>query len=185
MVDAATEIGLAGFTVDPLPASDLQTAAGFLDAAGREFGRLAARGGAMLSADRQRMEKAHGRWIGGSAMTGRARGDAALMRSAELASALLQEGPIVHSASAPDDARSRLGPLLAFWPDGVAAFQFALRVYAAERLPGEVRLSPGIGSLPLWWSMRENLAEEPGLVQPYLQLLAGEQPEWRYWAAVA
>lgn len=138
----------------------------------------------MLSADRGRMEKAHGRWTGRPAVTGRTRGDLALTRSAELAFAFLQEGPVVHFAAAPDNARLRLGPLLAFWPDGVAAFQLALRVYAAGRLPHEIRLSPEIGDLPLWWSMRENVAEEPGLAQPYLQLLAGEQPEWRYWAAV-
>lgn len=184
MVDASGGIERAGFTVDPLPETGLQTFSGFLDATERELGRLAATGGAMLSADRGRMEKAHERWIGQPAMTERARGDEALTRSAELASAFLQQGPIVHFEAAPDHARLRLGPLLAFWPDGVAAFQLALRVYAAGRLPHEIRPLPGIGDLPLWWSIRENLAEEPGLVQPYLQLLAGEQPEWRYWAAV-
>ena len=183
MTDASTGSAFAGFTADPLPAAELRTAAGFLDAAERELGRLAEMGGAVLSVDRDRMEKAHGRWVARPDVTRHMRGDAALARSAGLASALLQEGPVVRSAAAPDAARSRLAPLLAFWPDGVAAFQLALRVYAAERSPHEVRLSRGIGELPLWWSMRENVAEEPGLVQPYLQLLAGEPPEWRYWAA--
>lgn len=184
MTDAPCGIERAGFTVDPLPEAELQTLAGFLNAAEQELGRLGATGGAVLSADRGRMERAHGRWIGRPAVMGRTRGDVALMRSAGLAFAFLQESPIVQFETAPDHARLRLGPLLAFWPDGVAAFQLALRVYAAGRLPHEIRPLPGIGDLPLWWSMRENVAEEPGLVQPYLQLLAGEQPEWRYWAAV-
>lgn len=184
MTDASGGTGDAGFTVDPLPETKLQTFAGFLDSAERELGRLAATGGAVLSADRERMEKAHGCWIGGPAVTGRAGSDAVLTRAAGLAFAFLQEGPVVRFEAASDDARLRLGPLLAFWADGVAAFQLALRVYAAGRSPQEIRPLPGIGDLPLWWSMRENVAEEPGLVQPYLQLLAGEQPEWRYWAAV-
>lgn len=121
------------------------------------------------------IERAFRRWMAQlpEARPGR---DPALTEAAGLIRALL-EAPLLLRPRGGADACA------AFWPDGVAAFVLALCSYAARRAPDRLPLSRDMDHLPLWWSIRENLAEEQGLARPFLQALAGEAPNWRYWAS--
>ena len=98
---------------------------------------------------------------------------------------LLDAGPIVAFEPGADSAAAPLGAAARFWPDGLAAFHTALGLYATLRAPDLVARSPRALELPLWWSIRENLVEEPGLATPFLELLAGERPNGCYWSVDA
>ena len=106
-------------------------------------------------------------------------------RCGVLVQSLLGAGPVVAFEPGADSAAAPLGAPARFWPDGLAAFHTALGLYATLRAPDLIARSPRALELSLWWSIRENLVEEPGLATPFLELLAGERPNWRYWFAEA
>ena len=104
-------------------------------------------------------------------------------RCGVLVRSLLEAGPVVAFEPGADSAAAPLGAPARFWPDGLAAFHTALGLYAVLRAPDLVARSPRALELSLWWSIRENLLEESGLATPFLELLAGERPNWCYWSA--
>ncbi len=68
-----------------------------------------------------------------------------------------------------------------FWPEGYLYVAFCLNVrglvlehdFHAEQKPGV-----SLQELRTWWSFRENVAEVPSLAIAFLDLFAGDDPEW-------
>lgn len=68
-----------------------------------------------------------------------------------------------------------------FWPEGYLYVAFCLNVrglvistdYHGEQHPGDE-----LGDLRAWWSFKENVERDSGLAIAFLDLFAGEEPEW-------
>lgn len=68
-----------------------------------------------------------------------------------------------------------------FWPEGYLYVAFCLNVrglvlesdYHFEQHP-----SDAINETRTWWSFRENVHEDPSLAIAFLDLFAGDEPEW-------
>lgn len=68
-----------------------------------------------------------------------------------------------------------------FWPEGYLYVAFCLNVrglvlehdFHAGQTP-----SGSLHELRTWWSFRENVAEDPSLAIAFLDLFAGDEPEW-------
>ena len=68
-----------------------------------------------------------------------------------------------------------------FWPEGYLYVAFCLNVrglvlendFDAEQHPNAALTETGT-----WWSFRENVREDPSLAIAFLDLFAGDQPEW-------
>ncbi len=89
----------------------------------------------------------------------------------------VQAGPVAGAITG--GRETPLETVTRFWADGLAAFLYALGLYGSLGIGIRLRgpdLRPG-----LWRSIREDLRDEPGLAAPFLQLLAGERPNWRSW----
>lgn len=77
----------------------------------------------------------------------------------------------------PEDA------LVDFWPEGVFYFEFCItvldRVLQEQSLEG-IALTPEAVSLRSWQSFRENVAENPNVAIPFLDLFLGGDPVWDF-----
>lgn len=70
-----------------------------------------------------------------------------------------------------------------FWPEGYLYVAFCLNVrglvlesdFATGQEPSET-----LDELRTWWSFRENVAETPSLAIAFLDLFAGEDPDWTF-----
>lgn len=68
-----------------------------------------------------------------------------------------------------------------FWPEGYLYVVFCLNVrglvlesdFHSEQHPSDV-----LNETRTWWSFRENVAEDPSLAIAFLDLFAGDEPEW-------
>lgn len=68
-----------------------------------------------------------------------------------------------------------------FWPEGYLYVLFCLNVrglvletdFDSEQHPSEI-----LNDLRTWWSFRENVHEDPSLAIAFLDLFAGDEPEW-------
>ena len=68
-----------------------------------------------------------------------------------------------------------------FWPEGYLYVAFCLNVrglvletdYHSEQHPSEA-----LKEARTWWSFRENVHDDPSLAIAFLDLFAGEEPEW-------
>lgn len=68
-----------------------------------------------------------------------------------------------------------------FWPEGYLYVAFCLNVrglvleadYHFEQHPSDV-----LNDTRTWWSFRENVHEDPSLAIGFLDLFAGDEPEW-------
>lgn len=68
-----------------------------------------------------------------------------------------------------------------FWPEGYLYVAFCLNVrgLVIERdFHGSQNPSEARDDLRVWWSFRENVDEDAGLAIAFLDLFAGEEPEW-------
>ena len=92
--------------------------------------------------------------------------------------ALIQQNPLsVVSKPVVSDA----GNPAYFWPEGYVYVAFCLNVRAAvlaQDFHEDQRLAPELTELRSWWSFRENVAEDPSLSIAFLDLFAGEDPDW-------
>ena len=68
-----------------------------------------------------------------------------------------------------------------FWPEGHLYVGFCLdvrgQVIAAD-FHGAQRLAPALEDVRTWWSFRENAIEDPSRAIGFLDLFAGEEPDW-------
>lgn len=79
-------------------------------------------------------------------------------------------------------ARADADSPAAFWPEGYTATLFCLSVTAAalaQEFDEATTLAPEVDDLRHWWSFRENVAEDPMLAVPFLEMFLGQQPLWR------
>lgn len=68
-----------------------------------------------------------------------------------------------------------------FWPEGYAYVAYCLNVRAAvleQDFHEDSRIAPELSELRSWWSFKENVAEDPSLALAFLDLFAGEEPNW-------
>ncbi len=68
-----------------------------------------------------------------------------------------------------------------FWPEGHLYVAFCLDVRGlvmAADFDGAQRVAPAVRDLRTWWSFRENVAEDPSRAIGFLDLFAGEEPDW-------
>lgn len=68
-----------------------------------------------------------------------------------------------------------------FWPDGYAYVAYCLNVRSAvleQDFREDQRIAPELAELRTWWSFRENVAEDPSLSIAFLDLFAGDEPDW-------
>ena len=73
--------------------------------------------------------------------------------------------------------------LVDFWPEGVFYFEFCItvldRVLEEQSLEG-IRIAPEALHLRSWQSFRENVAADPNLAVPFLDLFLGGDPVWDF-----
>jgi len=70
-----------------------------------------------------------------------------------------------------------------FWPEGYVYTAYCLNVRRAilEQDFDETRqVSPDFSDLRVWWSFRENVSENSSYAISFLDLFAGETPNWRF-----
>ena len=68
-----------------------------------------------------------------------------------------------------------------FWPEGYLYVVFCLNVRGMViemDFHGEQSLSAELDDLRTWWSFKENVGEDPSLAIAFLDLFAGDTPEW-------
>jgi hypothetical protein len=93
--------------------------------------------------------------------------------------ALIRHDP---SKAAPGEGATAAPEPARFWPEGYLYVSFCLGVrgqvlqedYGARQCP-----SSRLGDLRTWWSFRENIAEDPSCAIGFLDLFAGEEPDWQ------
>jgi len=94
--------------------------------------------------------------------------------------ALVDIDPARH-VTRPDDAD--VSKPAYFWPEGYLYVSFCLMVrglvlkedYDRAQLSGD-----SLGSIKTWWSFRENIAEDKSTAIAFLDLFAGEEPNWTF-----
>ena len=70
-----------------------------------------------------------------------------------------------------------------FWPEGYLYVSFCLMVrglvlkedYDKAQISGDA-----LESIKTWWSFRENIAEDRATAIAFLDLFAGEEPNWTF-----
>ena len=68
-----------------------------------------------------------------------------------------------------------------FWPEGYLYVVFCLNVRGMViemDFEGEQSLSAELDDVRTWWSFKENVGEDPSLAIAFLDLFAGDKPEW-------
>ncbi|MEM8948183.1 MAG: hypothetical protein AAGA21_04965 [Pseudomonadota bacterium] len=69
-----------------------------------------------------------------------------------------------------------------FWPEGYLYVTYCLNVrglvirkdFQRQQSPNEA-----LGDIRTWWSFKENVEEDPALAIAFLELFAGEEPDWQ------
>lgn len=68
-----------------------------------------------------------------------------------------------------------------FWPEGYLYVAFCLNVRGLvleSDFHSAQNISPVLNEVRTWWSFRENVSEDPSLAIAFLDLFAGDEPEW-------
>ena len=68
-----------------------------------------------------------------------------------------------------------------YWPEGYAYVAYCLNVRSAvlaQDFDEALALTPDLSNIRDWWSFKENVTEDPSLAIAFLDLFAGEEPNW-------
>lgn len=68
-----------------------------------------------------------------------------------------------------------------FWPEGYLYVAFCLNVrglVVEQDFHGRQRRSQELDDIRVWWSFKENVREDPSAAIAFLDLFAGEEPNW-------
>jgi hypothetical protein len=98
---------------------------------------------------------------------------------------LFREHPATALASAPAAADAAIpgntSEIARFWPEGFLYANFCVCGLAAvheQEFGRKKELSTYANDLRFWWSFRENVAEFPANAIPFLDRIAGQEPNW-------
>ena len=76
-----------------------------------------------------------------------------------------------------------------FWPEGYVYVSYCLAVRAAvldQDFHEEQEITPVLNQIDTWWSFKENIREDGSLSTAFLDMFAGEQPDFvNRWSFVA
>ncbi len=91
---------------------------------------------------------------------------------------LIKKGPVslLERPSGADESNPAY-----FWPEGYLYVAFCLNVRGLvleTDFHSEQHTSTVLNETRTWWSFRENVNEDPSLAIAFLDLFAGDQPEW-------
>jgi len=92
---------------------------------------------------------------------------------------MLKHEPIT-AISLPLDADRETNPAY-FWPEGYVYVAYCLTVRGAvleQDFREDLRSVPESTEIRTWWSFRENVREEPALAIAFLDMFAGDPPQW-------
>lgn len=79
----------------------------------------------------------------------------------------------------PDDADMKQPAY--FWPEGYVYVVYCLNVRRAvlkQEFDEEASIAPEFSEIRTWWSFRENVADDLSMTIPFLDLFAGQDPDW-------
>lgn len=68
-----------------------------------------------------------------------------------------------------------------FWPEGYLYVAFCLNIRALvleQDFDEQQATVPALSEMRTWWAFRENVAEDSSLAIAFLDLFAGDEPEW-------
>lgn len=68
-----------------------------------------------------------------------------------------------------------------FWPEGYVYVAYCLNIRRAvmeQEFDENTAIAPQVSELRTWWSFRENAAEDSSSAIAFLDLFAGEEPDW-------
>lgn len=68
-----------------------------------------------------------------------------------------------------------------FWPEGYAYVMYSLTIRQAvirEECHHDIDFSPLLAEIRTWWSFRENVRDDPSAAMGFLDLFAGDEPDW-------
>lgn len=68
-----------------------------------------------------------------------------------------------------------------FWPEGYVYVAYCLNIrreVLEQEFHEDAAVVPEISELRTWWSFRENVSEDSSTAIPFLDLFAGNEPEW-------
>ena len=91
---------------------------------------------------------------------------------------LVEKAPV--TVAARPEAADESNPAF-LWPEGYLYVAFCLNVRGLvleHDFQGEQHLSDALDDARTWWSFRENVERDPGLAIAFLDLFAGEDPNW-------
>lgn len=164
-------------------ATGLPDFTGFREGFAISLAKLSTMTGDEIESDERALKAAHERWI--SRLTSTRAGmrprpaRVSLAIASSLVEVLLTSGHVFtfwHKSQT--QAGRSMDRLMDFWPEGIASFHYGLSFYGLLILPEPLEPPHKIEDLSLWWSVKENLAEDIGMVAPFLELFAGQTPNW-------
>ncbi len=94
--------------------------------------------------------------------------------------ALVRRKPLRLTGTAATSGTDLTNPAF-FWPEGYVYVAFCLNIRALvleQEFDERQAVVPALGELRTWWSFKENVEKDPGLAVAFLDLFAGEEPQW-------
>ena len=85
------------------------------------------------------------------------------------------------AAALQSESGARANPPAEFWPEGYLYVSFCLRLRGlvlAQDFEDTPPSQPVSRDLRTWWSFRENLTIDPSRAIAFLDIFAGEEPDW-------
>ena len=154
----------------------------FIDAFEKQVEDIEARTGNRFTVDRAVLARVFAEWLKAFEAQKPARDEDKLayvgFAAGLMLKTLIANNPVALSARGPAADESK--PAY-FWPEGYLYVAFCLNArglvlevdYHAKQQP-----SGALEETRTWWSFRENVADDPSLAIAFLDLFAGDEPEW-------
>lgn len=147
-----------------------------------QVGEIAARTGVEFELDEKKLAAAFIDWlrlfrVHKPADPGSRRGYVGFAAGLMLRAMLTHRPLSVRRRPQPADA----GDPALFWPQGYVYVMYCLNVRAAvlnQEFGEPPKTAPALSDIKTWWSFKENVREDVFLSSAFLDLFAGDQPDW-------